>query len=165
MEKIWNYFFYCTWEFQKFFSQYFIEKPVVYLFKFIPYLQNNWDKGKSDYNRIFHNKNYGIGVGFAFSLMFSKAMIIYASICLFAVKILDVTVGDTFRYYFVSVLILSFFTNQFLLYRKSKYKKYFKEFEKIEKKSRIYYSAFLFHLGIWCFGLVSVCLTIGFKFK
>lgn len=163
MERIWNYFFYSTWKFQISLGGILIEKPLIYFFNLIPILRKNWNKGKKEYQRVMHRKDYGFNIGFAFGFMFLTTMVIYTSICLFLVKLLNLEVGDTIYYYFVAVVALSYLTNYLLLYRSDTYKKYFDEFEKVNNKRLIYLSAVFFHLGIIGFGILSIYCTVGFN--
>lgn len=110
-----------------------------------------------------NNKDFGFNIGFAFGFMFLTTMVIYTSICLFLVKLLNIDVEDTIYYYFFAVVALSYLTNYFFLYRADTYKKHFEEFEKIKNKSRIYLSAVLFHLAIIGFGILSIHFTVGFN--
>lgn len=164
MERIWNYFFYSTWKTQIFLSYILFERPLVFLFNLVPFLRKNWYNGKKEYNKVMNSKEYGLNLGFAFGFMFLTTMVIYTSICLFLVKLINIEVEDTIYYYFVAILVLSYITNELLIYRTDTYKKYFKEFEKINNKSRIYFSAVFFHLTIIGIGILSIYLTVGFNF-
>lgn len=165
MEKIWNYFFYSTWYVQLNLGETLIRKPIYFIMlNLFPSLRKNLHKGQKDYNRVMNNKDFGFNIGFAFGFMFLTTMIIYTSICLFLVKLLDIEVEDTIYYYFFAVVTLSYLTNELLIYRKDIYKKYFDEFEKLNTKSLIYISAILFHLGVIGFGILSIHFTIGFSF-
>lgn len=164
MRRIWNYFFYSTWKFQISFGEAIIEKPLIYLFNLVPFLRNNWSKGKNEYKRAMHDKDYGFNIGFAFGFMLLSTMVIYTSICLILVKLLSVEVGDTIYYYFFAIVTISYLTNELLIYRADTYKKYFDEFEKVSNKPLIYLSAVLFHIGIMCFGILSAYFTVGFNF-
>jgi hypothetical protein len=128
-----------------------------------PFLRKNMQRGRKEYNRIMNNKDFGFNVGFAFGFMFLTTIIIYTSVCLFIVKLLNIEVGDTIYNYFVVVVALSYLTNYFFLYRADTYKKYFVEFEKVNNKSRIYLSAILFHLVVIGFGIFSIQFTVGFN--
>lgn len=164
MEKIWNYFFYSTWYVQLNLGESLIRKPIYFIMlNLFPSLRKNLHKGQKDYNRVMNNKDFGFNIGFAFGFMFLTTMIIYTSICLFLVKLLDIEVEDTIYYYFFAVVALSYLTNYLLLYRSDTYKKHFDEFEKNNNKSRIFLSAVLFHLAIIGFGILSIYFTVGFN--
>ena len=163
MERIWNYFFYSTWKFQILLGGILIEKPLIYLFNLIPFLKGKWSKGKKEYEKFMHNKDYGANIGFAFSFMFLTTTVIYTIICLFLVNLVNIEVGDKIYYYFYTVAALSYITNYFFLYRGDIYKKHFEEFEKSNQKSSIYLSALGFHLGVIGLGILSIHFTVGFN--
>lgn len=164
MKRIWNYFFYSTWLLQFSLGKILIEKPLAYFFSKIPFLHNNWTKGKKGYDKFMHDKNGGLNIGFSFGFMFLSTMIIYSIICLIVIKLFQNQVDERIYYFFYLIAILSYLTNYICIYRLDIYKKYFEEFKNIEPKSKIYISAILFHTGILFFGILSVYLTIGFNF-
>ncbi|MFA6924924.1 MAG: hypothetical protein WC223_11815 [Bacteroidales bacterium] len=164
MERIWNYFFYSTWKLQILLGDLLFQKPIYFIIlNIFPFLRKNEAKGLKEYKKVMNNKDYGFNIGFAFGFMFLTTMVIYSSICLYIVKLLNIEVGDTIYYYFIVVVALSYLTNYLLLYRSDAYKKYFDEFDKVNNKSLIYLSAVLFHLGIIGFGILSIHWTVGFN--
>lgn len=164
MKRIWNYFFYCTWYVQLNLGETLIRKPIYFIMlNLFPFLRKNLQKGQKDYNRVMNNKDFGFNIGFAFGFMFLTTMIIYTSISLFLVNLLNIEVGDRIYYYFFAIVAFSYLTNDLLLYRSLTYKKYFVEFEKINNKSQFFISAILFHLGIIGIGILTVHFIIGFK--
>jgi len=164
MKKRWNYFFYSTWLLQSVFGKMIIEKPLEYFFSKIPFLHNNWTKGRKEYDRLVHSKNNSMNIGFAFGFMFLSTLIIYSCLCLFVVNFCGVTIGENIYLYFYSIVILSYMTNYVFIYRLNAYKQYFNEFKSIEPKSKIYVSAILFHGTIILIGVLTAYLTIGFNF-
>lgn len=156
MERIWNYFFYSTWKLLKRTGEIFIENPLIYIFNLVPYLRKNWNKGKKGYKQVMHSKDYGFNIGFAFSFMFLTTVVIYTSICLYLVKLLNIEVGNTIYNYFLGVIALSYLTNYFFLYRSDTYKKYFNEFDtEYKKKQKIKLSTCClispWSIFVWCF--------------
>jgi hypothetical protein len=164
MERIWNYFFYSTWNLQTNLGEMLIRKPIYFIMlTLFPFLRKNVHNGTKSYNRVMNNKDYGFNIGFAFGFMFLTTMLIYSSLSLYLVELLNIKVGDTIYYYFIAVVVLSYLTNYLLLYRSNTYKKYFNEFDKINNKSLIYLSSILFHLCVFGFGILSIYFTIGFN--
>lgn len=162
MERIWNYFFYSTWYVQLNLGEILIRKPIYFIMlTLFPFLRKNLHLGQKNYNRVMNNKDFGFNIGFAFGFMFLTTMVIYTSICLFLVKLLNIEVEDKIYYYFFSVVVLSYLTNYLFLYRADTYKKHFEAFEKINNKSLICFSAVLFHLAIIGLGILSIYLTLG----
>jgi len=162
MERIWNYLFYSTWNLQINLGEILIQKPIHFIMlNLFPFLRKNKQKGVKDYKRVMNNKDYGFNIGFAFGFMFLSTMIIYSSICLYLVKLLNIEVGDTIYYYFIVVVALSYITNYLFLYRSDIYKKYFDEFDK--ENSKLNYLPVVFHTGVVIFGILSIHWTIGFN--
>ena len=163
MERTWNYFFYSTLKLQILLGDLLFQKPIYFIIlNVFPFLRKNEAKGLKEYKKVMNNKDYGFNIGFAFGFMFLTTMIIYTSICLYLVKLLNLEVGDAIYYYFIVIVVLSYATNYLFLYRADTYRKYFDEFEKTSSKSLIYPSAILFHLGIFGFGILSIHWTVGF---
>ncbi len=163
MQKVWNYFFYCTWKLQITIIENIIEKPLTYLFNLVPFFRNNWNRGRSEYKRLMNNEDSGFNIGFAFAFMFLTTVIIYSSFCLFLVTILKLDFVDKIEVYLLIIVGLSYLTNYLFLYRSDTYKNYFVEFGKLNKVSIVYISAVFFHLIIFFLGILSIYLTIGFK--
>jgi hypothetical protein len=164
MKRIWNYFFYSTWKIQDKFARNFIEKPLIEIFSLIPYFKNNWEKGRKAHQIIMHSKNYGTGIGFAFSFMFLTTCVIYLCICILLTKVLTCeTSVESGKYFFFGIIGLSYLTNQMLLYSNDTYKRYFDEFEKVDKKTVFLLSAIAFHLGVVGIGILFIYYFVGFK--
>lgn len=164
MIRIWNYFFYSTWKTQTILGKKLFQETIfLVMLKLFPFLKKNEKKGLKEYNKVMNSKEYGLNLGFAFSFMFLTTMVLYTSVCLILVKMLNVEVEDKMVYYFLAVIALSYLTNELLIYKSDTYKKYFEEFEKVNNKSLIYLSAVLFHLAIIGFGILSIHFTVGFN--
>ena len=162
MKRIWNYFFYSTWYVQLNLGEILIRRPIYFIMlTLFPFLGKNLHLGQKNYDRVMNNKDFGLNIGFAFGFMFLTTMVIYTSICLLLVKLLNIEVEDNIYYYFFSVVVLSYSTNYLLLYRADNYKKYFEAFEKINNRPLICFSAVLFHLAIIGLGIFSIYLTSG----
>jgi hypothetical protein len=163
MQKVWNYFFYCTWKLQIAIIENIIEKPITYLFNLVPFFKNNWQRGRSGYQKLMNNKDSGINIGFAFAFMFLTTVIIYFSISLYLTSILKLDFVNKVEVYLLIIVGLSYLTNYLFLYRSDNYKNYFVVFDKLKNISNVYISAILFHLIIISLGILSIYLTIGFK--
>ncbi len=158
MTRIWNYLFYSTWKTQIDFGRKFIQEPFFFLmFKLFPSLRKNERKGLKEFNKLFNNKDSGANLGFAFAYMNFSTMIVYFCVSIYLGKILDIViVRSTVSYYFFGVILVSYLTNQLLIYRGDTYKKYFNEFEKVSNKSQFYFSAVLFHVVVFTFGILKI---------
>lgn len=164
MERIWNYFFYSTWK-VLFKKGEIVSRSIFFImFNLFPFLRKNEQAGQKELNKFMNNKDSGLNIGFAYNFMLLTTLVIYTSFCLIVVQLLNIVVGDAIYYYYFIIAGLSYLTNYLFLYHKSKYIKYFKEFEKIDRKVIIYISAVLFHLTIFCLGVLTIHFTVGFDF-
>lgn len=162
MTRIWNYFFYSTWQIQ-FAIGNLMEVPIHRLSQRIPFMRKNSKEKREGFYRVMYDLDSGINVELSFRAMFMSTSIVYSIVFLILVTELKINVKETLYYYGFLVVGLAYLTNHFFLFRADIYKKYFKEFDKIQNKSIIYFSAVFFHLGAYVFSLLLIYFTTGFN--
>ena len=165
MIKIWNYFFYSTWQLHFAVGSYLIQESIFRFARHIPFMRKNLKKGRKEFHKVMHDLDTGMNLGLSFKAMLTSTMIVYTTVFLTLVIKLNINVKETLYYYCFLVLGLAYLTNYILLYKADVYKKYFVEFEKINNKSIVYFSAVFFHLGAIVFCLLLIYFTTGFKLK
>lgn len=163
MEKTWNYLIYSTWRLLRSLGEVLIERPLSYVFNFVPFLRDNWKKGQKDYQKFVNGKDVSVNIAFAFGFMFMTTTFAYGTLCLYLVKLLNITVGKNLRYYFIGVFALAYATNYLLSWRSDKYKKYFDKFDEKYGDKMNYLGVILFHLGIAVLAVLSIHWIIGFN--
>lgn len=162
MTRIWNYFFYSTWQLN-FAIGNLMEVPIHRLSQQIPFMRKNSKEKREGFHRLMHDLDSGINVELSFRAMFMSTAIVYSIVFLILVTELKINVKDTLYYYAILNIGLAYLTNHFFLFRADIYKKYFKEFDKIQNKTIIYLSAIFFHLGAYVFSLLLIYFTTGFN--
>ncbi len=164
MERFWNYLFYLQWKLLNKLGTKFIQQPIhAVTYFFFPKIRKKKPEIERGYSVVINDSERGFNLGFAFSHLFLTTLIIYGIICLYVNVLIDHKVKEDIKYFLIGVMVLSYFTNYWFLWRKDIYLKYFKEFES-QPFSRIHYLyAILFHLGIAAFGILSIYWTIGFN--
>lgn len=140
-----------------------IYRSVAKVLSLVPFFRKNLEKGKEDYRKVMNNKGEGLNIGFAFGIMFLTTSVIYVSIGLWIGKLLNKEVDNSAYFYFITMLVAAYLTNEMLLYRSNVYKRYFRKFERVQNPTIIYLSAILFHVGVFCLGVLSASYTIGFN--
>ncbi len=164
MQRTWNYFLYSTWCLLNSLGEVLIRKPIYFIMlKIFPFLKKNKKKALSSYNKAMNSSDFSFNIAFAYGYMFFTTMIIYTIIFLYLFFFLHIEVGDNLRYWFIVVVILSYFTNQVLSWGNDKYLKYFAEFDNLNDKTKKYLPAVLFHLGVFLFAVLSIHWTIGYN--
>lgn len=161
--KIWNYLYYLTWNLLQVLGKVLIERPLAYVFSFIPFLRKNWKKGKKGYDSFVNGRELSINMAYAFAFMFVTTALIYATICIYVVRLFEIKDDNNLHYYFIGILSMAYLTNYLLLWRSDKYKKYFKEFDKTTIVKMNYLYIVLFHLGITTFFILSIYWIVGFN--
>lgn len=156
MTRIWNYFFYSTWQLHYAIGTYLMQEPLYRLAQHIPFMRKNLKEKREGFHRLMHDLDSGLTVGLSFRAMFTTTMVMYLIVFLILVTELKINVKQTLYYYGLLIIGLAYLTNHFFLFRADIYKKYFKEFDKIQNKSIIYFSAVFFHLGV--FGLCALLI-------
>lgn len=156
MIKIWNYFFYSTWQLHFAIGTYLIQEPIFRVARHIPFMRKNLKKGRKEFHKVMHDLDTGMNLGYSFKAMLWSTFFIYSTFFYVVFSSLNINIGDLPYYCFLLVLCLAYLTNYILLYRADVYKKYFVEFDKIQNKSIVYFSAIFFHLGV--FGLCALLI-------
>lgn len=151
IERTWNYIFYSTWKLNIRVGELLIEAPFIFLVNKVPFLRERWKKGEKAYHEFIKNKEFGTDIFFSYSLMLMTTFLLYLIIYMHVCHFFQICeeIGD---YFFIIAIVLAWLQNEFLLWRKDVYLKYFDEFDKNKKSSlMIYLPAILFHLGVYIY--------------
>jgi hypothetical protein len=164
MERLWNYLLYLQWRLLNRLGAKLIQQPIHSItFFFFPKIRKKKEQIEQSYSLVINDSERGVNLGFAFSHIFLTTSIIYGVVCLYMNVLINHKVKDDIKYFLIGVMVLSYLTNYWLLWRKDIYLKYFKEFENQPFSRWRYLYVILFYLGIMTFGVLSIYWTIGFN--
>jgi len=153
LEKLWNYIYYITWHV--------LNRTTLCINQ---WLRRNliWIFGKkvqlidAAVTRGMNNDDYGINLGYAFAIMYQTTIYIIF-IILINLHYLDYfNINGYTIYHFFGIIMLAYFINYLLLWRKDKFKKYFKEFQGVNKGTLGYIFVIFIHVGSLVILLISL---------
>lgn len=163
IEKTWNYQLWATSKLFSAISRKLIEKPLIFVSQRIPFMRENWEKGKKGFRADVDNPPDGVNVAGAARLMYWYIFALYIFVVIGLGKLLGYEEVEAFTWLGIPVVLLAYATNNYLLWGNDKYKRYFKEFKGIANMNVVYIHAILFHVAM--FAVVATLANIAMNFN
>jgi hypothetical protein len=133
--------------------------PVLYFYR-IPVVKRHFEKKEInpmiEINKAWENPDFGLSIIWAGGFMY----VLFFLICFGIINLISGMIKLEFNlkfYHFIILFIISILVNYFLLFKKNIYRRYFREFDKMQKaeKKKWAWVSFTVILGILIFSIGS----------